>query len=113
MKFFSLLGLFISLNTFAGDLYLICSTNYGSPSEEEVFYINKEFDSESEIIGASFYEPQTTDRRVEISFTPKTRSFKAYVTDVESGDLRAEVETVLKINQPVTIINQLSCRISD
>lgn len=102
-----------SFHAFGGDLYFICSTNYGESDKEEVFYIDKSLDADSKPINESFYQPDNMDRILDITFIPQTRELKAYIMDVHGGGSRGHVVTTLKVNIPVVIAGNLSCRISD
>lgn len=112
MKRFLVLTLGITFNVFAGDLYLICSTNYGSSDQEEYFLLDKALDGD-QVINGSFYDPSNIDHMIDVTFTPQTENLSVIIYDIHGGGSRGHVEAQLEINRPVNVTDEVSCRISD
>lgn len=113
LKLLTLTSLLFTFSAFAGDLYLICSTNYGSTDQEEVFLVDKSIDVETEVIQDYFYDPQNMDRVIDVTLKTKTRDLAVTIYDVHGGGSRGHIEAQLQINHPVQITENVSCRISD
>lgn len=112
MKSLIILALGITFNALAGDLYLICSTNYGSSDQDEIFLLDKALDGDR-IINGSFYDPENIDHMIDVTLTPQTRNLSVIIYDVHGGGSRGSLQAKLDINRPKNVTDVVSCRISD
>jgi hypothetical protein len=102
--FLLLLALVTSVSAFAGDLYLICSTEVNA---EEVFLLDKTIDQNSVSVQGSMHDP-ATGASIDVSLNIKTRFLTA---SSNNGDFN--FSSFLELNLPVQVTELVSCRISD
>lgn len=112
MKALIVLVLSMTLNAFAGDLYFICSTNYGATEQDEYFLINKTI-NQNEIINGHFHEPGNIDHMIDVNLDTKTRQLSVYCSDIHSGNDCGSLKANLEINREVFVTKNVSCRIAD